>query len=50
MPYKGSVKFSIAELGTNLGANSVSQMDRHEMHIQLTSFPTSKVPKSCPLA
>jgi hypothetical protein len=47
---QGSVKFSSAELQTSLDANSMSQMDRHDMHIQLTSFPTSRVPKNCPLA
>jgi len=47
---QGSVKFPSAELQTSLDANSMSQMDRHDMHIQLTSFPTSRVPKNCPLA
>jgi hypothetical protein len=41
-----SVKFPSAELETSLDANSTSQMDRHDIHIQLTSFPTSRVPKT----
>lgn len=47
---QGSVKFPCAELETSLYANSMSQMDRHDMHIQLTSSPPSRVPKNCPLA
>jgi hypothetical protein len=47
---QGSVKFPSAELETSLDANSMSQMDRHAMHIQLTSSPPSRVPKNCHLA
>jgi hypothetical protein len=47
---QGSVKFPIAEFETSFDANSTSQMDRLDMHIQLTSFPPSRVPENCPLA
>jgi hypothetical protein len=47
---QGSVKFPSAELETSLDANSTSWMDRHDMHIQLTSSPPSRVPKNCHLA
>ena len=47
---QGSVKFPSAELETSLDTTSTSQMEIHDMHIQLTSFPTSRMPKNCPLA
>lgn len=47
---QGSVKFPSTELETSLNASSTPQMDRHDMHMQLTSFPTSRGPKNCPVA